>query len=471
MNMRFSIAVLLTMALPFFMIAGCAKVSMPEENLAERLQYDDTASRRYQVDDLWWKTYQDDRLNRLVDEALKNNVDLAQAAVKVNRALYQAGLLATDLVPQFSGSLDASARKNVKNGGPSTRSAGGSLSLSYELDLWRKVADSVSAQQWEYKATVEDKEAARQTLIGSTVDAYFHLAYLNDAIGASEDNLKNYRSIYETVRAKQMAGKVASVETAQARQSVLSAENTLNDYQSQHKSAEQTLRNLLNLKPNQPLGLEKATLAKLRLPGLDLNIPLAVLANRPDLKAAEMRLEKAFKQVEEAEKGWLPSITLGAAIGSTGDSLKTAFNLPVGSGSVNINLPFLQWDKVRLNLRISEADFESVRLDLEKALTTALNEVDTYYSQYDLSRESLANTRKKYISDIEVGQYYRDRYQAGKAELSDWLSALNTVNSSRLSALNGLYQTVQYEVMTQKAMSGRYVDLLALAEAASEAVK
>lgn len=439
--------------------ASCARVNRPERNLEERLLYNAAAKARYQLDPEWWKIYNDQQLNRLADQALANNIDLARAAISVNRALYQAKLISADLIPGFSGGLEASARKNINDGGPSTRSAGGNISLSYELDLWRKVADTASAAQWEYAATIEDKESARLALINSVVDGYYNLAYLNDALISSRKNLANLRVVESSILAKHEAGKVSSLEKAQARQSVLNAETGLTDLETRHKSAEQTLRNLLNLKPNEDFGFSKSpSLDKLKLPGINLNAPLSVLANRPDLRAAEFRLEKAFKNVEVAEKGWLPSISLSSALASSGPSISRAFDNPTASAGLSIKLPFLDWSAVLYNLRISEMDFEKLRLDFEQSLTTALNEVDTYYYAYTQSRRTLDKTRQKYAQDLRISGYYRERYESGKAELSDWLSAVNTANSSRLSALDALYQALKNENMVYKAMAGRWTD-------------
>ncbi len=449
---------LLTLLCLAALATGCARVSRPDKNLAERLEYDAVVRARYQLDPDWWQVYNDEQLNRVVLLALNNNIDLAKAAVSINRALYQANLLAADLGPTFSGGLDASARKNIHEGGPSSRSVGGDIGLSYEVDIWRKIADSVSAQEWEYRATIEDLAGARLALINSVVDAYYNLAYLNDAIVVAEKNIRNYRAIENTIQAKYEAGKVAGLEPAQARQSVLNAEINLTDLQTQRKSVEQTLRDLLNLKPDQPLDLIGPTLARLEPPPLDLNIPLSVLANRPDLRAAEFRVERAFKNVEAAEKGWLPTSSLSSAISSTGDRLRYAFNNPVASGAVAVGLPFLDWSGVLYNLRISETDFESVRLDFEQALTTALNEVDTFYYTYRQTLKNMTNTRRKYVYDVRISKYYQDRYESGASELSDWLNALNTVNTSRQASLNSLYQTVQDGNMVYKALAGRYVD-------------
>ncbi|MDR1920127.1 MAG: TolC family protein [Candidatus Adiutrix sp.] len=450
-------------ALTVFGLIGCARISRPEKNLSERLAYDAQVKARYQLDPEWWKVYDDARLNEAVELALARNLDLAKAAVSVTRAFHQAGLAGLDLFPKLSGGLDASSRRNIDAGGPSARSAGGSLSLSYELDLWRKVAASAGAAEWEYKATVEDLENARLALVNSVVDAYYNLAYLGDAIESSRKNLANLRAVENTVTVKYENGKVAALEKAQARQSVLSAENSLNDLETQHKNAEQTLRDLLNLKPGQPLAgasgaafSGRPTLAGLRLPGLDLNVPLAVLANRPDLRAAEFRLEKALKNVAIAEKGWLPSISLSSALTSSANAVSAAFNNPAASAGLSVSLPFLDWSRVLNNLRISETDFETARLGFEQSLTTALNEVDAYYYAYGQALRGLDNARRKHAEDLRISAYQQDRYENGAAELSDWLSAVNTVYSSRLAALNALYQALRYENMTYKAMAGRW---------------
>lgn len=455
MNLKISLLIIMAS-----FATACSNITLPDQTLQERLQYTETIQARYKIDPQWWKIYNDPVLNRTVEQALRNNIDLARAALSVNRALYQANLIGADLVPSFSGGLDNSASRNIGEHDSSNLSAGGDLRVSYELDLWQRVADSVSAREWEYQATLEDRESARLALVGSVVDAYYNLAYLNDAVKATQDNIKNYRAMAETIRVKYEAGKVASVEVDQTQQSLLSAENNLSDLLTQRKNTERSLRELLNLKPEESLDLGNGpTLARFTVPKIDLNVPLSVLANRPDLKAAEFRIQSAFKNVSEAEKAWLPGISLSSTLSSSGLNLGNAFSNPVAAGAVAITLPFLDWNRIRWNLRLSENDFESVRLAFEQALTTALNEVDTWYFTYRQSEITLANTTQKFTHDLRISNYYRDQYEAGAGELSDWLSALNTANSSRLSMFSSRYQTINYENMIYKAMAGRYVEV------------
>ena len=124
-------------------------------------------------------------------------------------------------------------------------------------------------------------------------------------------------------------------------------------------------------------------------------------------------------------------------------------------GTVNINLPFLQWNKIKWNIKISEADFENARLNLTSSVNTALNEVDTYYYSYEKSVSLLDNLSRRYDNDAKISVYNRMRYEAGATELKDWLDAKTSENSSMLSLLEGKYNTIIYENAIYKSLGAK----------------
>ncbi|MDR1657835.1 MAG: TolC family protein [Deltaproteobacteria bacterium] len=439
-------------------LGGCARVTLPDRDLAAQLQYNQAVKERYQIDPRWWKSYGDAGLDALVELALTNNHDLAASALNLKRALIQAGLTELDLYPKLSGSGSTSTRRDLKGENPATRSFGVNFGLSYEIDLWRRVALAATASQWEYMATAEDLEATRQTLINKVVDAYYNLAYLNDALAQNERNLRNLLAVEKTVLVKHENGQATAVEPIQAAQSVLSARDAILNARQQLVTASQTMRNLLNLGPADDLGLEALTLKGVKPPGVDLSVPLSVLANRPDLKAAEFRLYKAFSNTKIAERAWLPTISLSSAISSSSGTLDRLWANPSASLGLSLSLPFLDWPRLEKNVRLSELEYETVRLSFESALKVALNEIDVFYQNYQTITRLLEHSRRRHSYNLRISEYYRDRYQAGAAELSDWLSAVNSANSSGLSALNTLYQSIAAQNQIFEAMAGRYVD-------------
>ena len=221
------------------------------------------------------------------------------------------------------------------------------------------------------------------------------------------------------------------------------------------------MRNLLNLHPGQrvpaaPMNLDYPDLLGVTSPGVNLDVPLAVLANRPDLMAAEKRVRSAFRDVQAANKSWLPEITLGAGLSSSSTQVRSAFDVPIAAGIIGISLPFLDWNRVYWQVKISEADFESRVVEFEQSITAALNEVDKFYYGYLRAGDKLEIAAAKHEEDVKISSYYQARYEGGAAGLSDWLGALNTENQSRLDLLNAKYSRIESENALYKAMAGRY---------------
>lgn len=437
-------------------LVGCANIGDSyQASLDDYKQYEEI-TKQYHIQENWWTLYQDEQLNKVVEQALENNKDLAKAAVAVNRALYNANLVGANLVPTFNGSTSSSAQRRVDTGANSTTSHTGSLNVSYTLDLWRRLADAADAAEWSHKASTQDLESARLSLINSVVITYYQIAYLNDAIETSKDTIKYYNNISSIMQRRIRQGVADSASVDQAQQAVLSAQNNLISYETQKKTAEQTLRNLLNLKPDEAINITFPHILNVKTVGVNLDVPVGVIANRPDVRAAQFRLNSAFDNAKSTEKSWFPEISLSGSLASSGTKVNNALNTPIGAGTIGISLPFLHWNTVKWNVKISEADYETARLNYEQAITTALNNIDTNYFAYTQSENSFKNQQKTYKYNQRITKYYRNRYNAGVSELREWLNAANTENSSRLAILNAKYQLLQSETAVYSSMAGYY---------------
>ena len=246
------------------------------------------------------------------------------------------------------------------------------------------------------------------------------------------------------------------MEPLQAEQSLLSARNSLLDLQDRRNLTEQTLRDLLNARPGENPAIGKADLLSYPTLPVDLDVPVAALAARPDIRASEARLQSAFKTLQSDEASWYPTVTVGSTISTSSSRSDKLLDFPLLSGLVRLTFPFLQWNTVRWNIKISEADFETAKLDFTETVTAALNEVAAAYFSYGNAQRILENTLAKHEKDVRIADYYKIRYDLGATELKDYLDALNTADNSMLSALEAKYLTIRYENQIYKAMGGRY---------------
>lgn len=438
------------------LFAGCALVQKYPTSVAEELKYTADVKEKYKANEEWWKQYNNAELNRLVDMALANNPDYLKAAININKELYNLNLTKYDLFPTLSGGVNASSQRQVSTSDNFASNFSGETGLSYEADLYGKIRDLYSAQEFEYQATVMDKESARLSLINSVVDLYFNLEYLQNTIDVTKQNVKTYQNIQKITETKYKNGKVDNLEYLQAKQSLLAEQNKLLDSQTQFSELEASLKNILNIRQEESLDIKYGNILIQKNLGVNLDVPVSVLANRPDLLASQYRLEKAFKTLEAENKTWYPSVSLQGLLGTGSDKARTTFDFPYVLGSVAVDLPFLDWNRVKNNIKLSEADYQITLIDFQDTLNQAVNEVVYYYFAYGNANQILKNTQKNYQNSKQITKYYQSRYDSGKTEFKDYLEAVYSENALRKDLIQQKYQTIKYENYVYKAMAGKY---------------
>lgn len=436
--------------------SGCASVRKTPVNIAEELHYTEEIQEKYKANAEWWKQYDIDELNRLINVVLANNPDYLKAAVNINKELYKLNLATLDLFPTLSGTFNASGQRQTDRSDNFSSNFSGETGLSYEADLYGKIRDLRTAQEFEYKATVTDRESARLSLINSVIDLYFNLEYLQNTIDVSEKNIKAYKDIRDITEIKYKKGKADYLEYLEAKQLLNSEQNRLLELETRFKETETSLKNILNIRQDEALNIKYTDILKQKNLGFNLEVPLSVLANRPDLLASQYRLEKAFKNLEAENKNWYPGISLKGLFGTSSDKARTTFDFPYILGSVAIDLPFLDWNRVKNNVKISEADYQIAVIEFKDTLNRAVNEVVYYGFAYDKADELLKNTQKNYQNAIQITKYYQSRYENGKTEFRDYLEAVYSENSLRKSLIEQKYQVIKYENYVYKAMAGKY---------------
>lgn len=437
-------------------LIGCANINSSYQASQKEFQQYESLSQQYAVQENWWTLYQDPQLNQLIEQALANNQNLAKAAISVNKALYAANLVGANLVPQFSAQTKSIATKNIEIGGHSLTKHDATFNLTYTLDLWQRLANTTTAAEWNYQASAQDLSAAKLSLINAVVTTYYQMAYLNDAIRATQASITYHQKIDQIMQNRFKQGLADNSSLAQTRQAVLNAQSNLINLQTQNKVAQQTLHNLLNLKPNESLNLNLPNILQVKMAGVNLNVPITVIANRPDIKSAQYRLNAAFYDAKAMQKSWFPSITLGASLTSSANKVSNLLDIPFASGLININLPFLNWNSVKWNVKISEANYEIAKINFEQAITTALNEIDTQYFTYQQKQQQFANVKQTHKHSKTITQHYKNRYNAGLAQLREWLNAANSEKNTELAILNAKFQLLQQEIAVYSAMAGFY---------------
>jgi len=136
--------------------------------------------------------------------------------------------------------------------------------------------------------------------------------------------------------------------------------------------------------------------------------------------------------------------------------VRSTFDFPYALGSISIDLPFLDWQRVKNEIKLSEADYKIYLLDFEDVINQALNEAAYYYFAYSQANALYTNIQESYQNTVQIATYHKLRYKAGKIELKDYLEALNSKNSAQKDLVQQKYQVIRCENYIYKAMGGKY---------------
>jgi NodT family efflux transporter outer membrane factor (OMF) lipoprotein len=397
----------------------------------------------------WWQGMQDPVLTRLIQDALARNNDLALAAIQVRRAQLVAGQAASDQLPSFAVQGNSSASRKLDGGGPTTRQHSVSAGVSWEIDLWGRLAALRNAADWEAQATEEDRQAAAMSLVGTVANLYWQIAYLNQRVEASQQSIDYARQTLTLVQAQYKVGAASGLEIAQATQSLATLEASHTQWLQQRVQARNALAILFDAPPS-VAAKESLRLPEGALPEVRPGAPASLLTRRPDLRAAELRLRKSLATVDATRGSFFPALTLTGSVGGSSDTLSKVLSDPVGTLGAGLVLPFVQWREMQRSIDISKADYEAAVLGYRQSWYQALSDVENALSarlQYEIQGDRLA-VAVQAARDAE--RLSEARYRAGAVPLKTWLDAQETrrqaeVNLAanrlnRLSALVTLYQ-------------------------------
>jgi len=440
----------------FLGLAGCAsftrtQYAVPQTDMPSEWNH---ASPVSAGPDAWWQSYGDEQLNSLIEEALARNADMAAAAIRIRIARLNLGLQGEAMMPALSASAGSSASKSLKgNDGTLTRSHSVSAGLSWEMDLWGRLAAARDAAQWELQATVQDRQSAALALVGDVARSYWQIAFLNERIRLSDASIVYAGKTVELARIRYQAGAVSRIDVLQAEQSLASQRAAHTAYLAELEQARTALALLFGGPPSKNIS-EAQTLPAGDLPGVEAGLPASLLARRPDLQAAELRLRESLATADNTRLGYYPDLTLTGTAGSASERLRKVLDNPVGSLAAELTLPFLQYSEMRLRTGVSRADYELAVVQYRQTLYAALGDVENALSarqQYITQGEHIALSLDRAQAAEKINE---TRYRAGSIPMQTWLDSQETLRSAQASMLQNRYDQLGAQITLNLALGG-----------------
>lgn len=390
-------------------------------------------------EEAWIDSFATPELAGYVSEALKANPLLQAAEARAKASRERARASAGSWLPDLNVSL-GTGRTETPIAGTDDRlrfdESTSRLSTTWEADLWGRVLDGTRASFADSRAANADFDGARLSTAGQTASAWIDLVQSRQLLALAEEDLAQRERALEITDRRYASGLLTALSVRTARSQVASARAQKAAQQDALLQASRRLQILLGRYP------DGALLTNGELPALQpisaSGAPTDLLARRPDVAAAEARLESSGLRASQARKALLPRLTLSATASGAGDGLRDITDVDglITQVLAGLTMPLFNGGALRAEARASEAESRAAAANYVDAAIGAWGEVEAALSAdgaFAIRESELA----KAAEEAREAQKLAEReYSSGVATIFELIDAY----TRRIDAERGLIQ-------------------------------
>ncbi|WP_437920567.1 TolC family protein [Sphingobacterium sp. LRF_L2] len=411
----------------------------------------------------WNQFFTDPYLRDLIDTALKNNQELLITLQEIEIAKNEVHMKEGNILPtvgaRIGADVDKVGRYTSQGAGDASteiepgrempdplQNYGAQLYAHWEVDIWRKLRNAKSAAVSRYLSTVEGKNFVLSNLIGEIANSYYELISLDSELDVVRQSIKLQQDALTVVKLQKEASRVTELAVQKFQAEVLKSQSLEFDILQQIKEAENKISFLIGGYPKH-ITREHTNLLNIGTSIVHAGMPSELLANRPDIKQAELELEASKLDVKVARAEFYPSFDLSAAVGLEAFKPSYLLKLPESllyslAGDLAgplINRKAIQAEFANADARQLQAMYNYERTILNAYLETSnhLSKINNLEQGFDLkNREVEALTKSIAVSN--------DLFKSARADYLEVLMTQRDVLEAKLE----LIETKKQQLMT-----------------------
>ncbi len=397
----------------------------------------------------WWQRFDDPALADLITKALEANtsVQSAQAALRQSRAL--AEVARAGLSPSVS--VSGSAQRSRSDSSGTSNAFRASVGASWEPDLFGGNRAAANASETDAQASAASLASVQVSLAAEVASSYINLRGLQARLAIARSNLATQTETLQITRWRAQAGLVSSLDVEQA---VSAAEQTQAQIPALQTSVAQTLNALAVLTGQAPGTLNTTLGDAAPIPpapaDLALAFPADTLRQRPDVRAAELKVRSAWSRVAVADAARYPSFSLSGSLGLSSltlGSLTDSASL-VRSLLASVSAPLFDGGAAQAQVRAQEAALDQARASYRDTVLTALQDVEDALVAIQGDSERLMRLQAAATAAANAELLARQRYESGLIDFATVLGTQRTLLSAQDSV-----------AITQASLSANHVRL------------
>ena len=411
--------------------------------------------------DRWWEGFASSELDRLVQEALSENLTLGQAFARLEQSRASAVKAGEDLLPDLRLTAGATEGWREDGGGTDrTRTRSLTLASAWELDFWGRIREGRRAALLDLEASRENLYNTALTIASEVTGKWLEVISVRRQIALQEEQLKTNRTILELVEQRYLKGLATALDIYQQRQAVAESEASMPILKARLQTASGELAVLLGHPPGTDLGLmEDAFPEPGPLP--ETGVPSGLLSRRPDIRAAGLMLRASEAQAAAARAGRLPAVTLSASAGYSSETLGDLLDHWLANLAANLTWSLFDSGSKRAEVTRQEALAKERLASYRQTVLEAILEVE------DAMRGEVSQTEYIRALKVQLGiarDGYREalsRYRKGISDYLPTLTALLGTQRLERSLLLAEQERLNQRIRLHRSLGGNWMEGMA----------
>lgn len=421
----------------------------PDNLYGEEVAVDDTVSLG-NMD--WRELFTDPQLQTLIEQGLQNNTDLQSAHLRIDEA--EAALMSAKLAFLPSFALAPQGMVSSFDGHKATQTYSLPVTASWELDIFGRLRNAKQQAKALYAQSKDYQQAVRTQLIAGIANTYYTLLMLDEQLIISQQTAEAWKETVASTRALMNAGLANEAATSQMEAVYYNVQTSILDLKEQINKVENGLALLL---AETPRSYERGKLEGQQFPDdLAVGVPIQMLANRPDVRAAERSLEQAFYGTNQARSAFYPSIVLSGSAGWTNSAGSMIVNPGkfLASAVGSLTQPLFNKGQIMAQYRIAKAQQEETSLAFQQTLLNAGSEVNDALVACQTSREKTILFDKQILSLQKALESTSLLMEHGTTTYLEVLTARQSLLSAQLSQTANRFAEIQSVINLYQALGG-----------------
>lgn len=466
-----------TLIISFVLVtfSGCTSLntdlSIPEQELPESFQNQKGVTTIASIN--WRRYFNDKHLLKLLDTAIRNNIDLKTALQRIEISRSSVKLANGALLPQVSLNVGGGVQKfglftMDGAGNASTEITPGQivpenytemylgLQASWEVDIWGKLRNQRKSAVSQYLASMEGTNYVISNLVADVAIYYNGLLALDNELDIIRQTIQKQQQTVEVIKLQKEAGRANELAVQQFKAQLLNSQVLEKNALQQITEIENKMNFLLGRFP-QPIERTKSFFFAEIPEQISAGIPSQLLANRPDIREAEFQIEASKFDLKAAKAAFFPNFNITAALGYQAFNPEFLFTSPASlaySLMGTVVAPLINRNALKAKFNTAKAKQLTAMYNYQKTILNVYVEVANQLS--NIQNLQKINSLKKEQSEVlkESVETSKELYKTARASYLEVLIAQQGALQANLELINVIKLQRISTITIYKALGG-----------------